>query len=108
MKGVAWKNSRETVDYSYQYVLQIDEIKGVREESRILKELQDWKKYGTGYSPQSKTTTIIFKKRFETEVSWKSWARNFPYHLEEITEKTGKKKPYKLGLDYNKGKDTSK
>ena len=102
MKGVAWKNSRETSD-TYQYVLQIDGITGVRDESRILKELNDWHEYGHGYSPKSKTSTIIFKKRFETEESWKCWARKFPYSLEEITEKTGRKKPYKLGLEYNKG-----
>ena len=99
MRGVAWKDARANTE-ELQYVLQVEDIKGVREENRIVKFLSDWNSYGFGYSPKDRTQTIMFKKEFETEGEWKRWARKFPHILEEITEKTGKKKPYKLGLDY--------
>ena len=99
MKGVAWKNSRLDTDKCI-YVLQVDDIKGKRETSRLLKEVSGWNCTGTAYDPTTKTESLIFKKGFETESEWKSWARKFPYLLEEITEKTGRKKPYKLGLEY--------
>ena len=99
MKGTAWRNARLLTD-DYYYVLQIDEIKGKRDENRLLKDTREWELYGEGYDPTSKTRTLMFKRSFETEGDWKRWARTFPHELEEITEKTGRKKPYKLGLEY--------
>lgn len=99
MKGVAWKEKRVENDY-LMYVLQIDNIKGIRQQNRLLKDVDGWECTGNAYDPRSKTESLIFKRAFETESKWKSWARNFPYILEEITEKTGRPKPYKLGLDY--------
>ena len=101
MKGVAWKNLRlNAEECEFVYVLQVDEIKGIRESNRLLKALDGWQQTGSAYDPTSKTESFIFKKGFATEREWKSWARQFPYLLEEITEKTGRKKPYKLGLEY--------
>jgi hypothetical protein len=99
MKAVAWKNFRLKND-SLLYVLQVDGIKGIREQNRLLKVVDGWEFTANGYDPKTKTETLIFKKVFETETAWKRWARKFPYLLEEITEKTGKVKPYKLGLAY--------
>jgi hypothetical protein len=99
MKGTAWRNTRVLTN-DYHYVLQIDEIKGKREENRLLKDTPEWRPYGEGYDPVTKTKTIMFKRAFNTENEWKSWARSFPYELEEITEKTGRLKPYKLGAAY--------
>tara|TARA_Y100001938_G_C8057670_1_gene415374 strand:- start:712 stop:1047 length:336 start_codon:yes stop_codon:yes gene_type:complete len=99
MKSVAWKNTRlDTNDLLY--VLQVDEIRGVRQHNRLLKDVVGWECTGNAYDPKSKTESLIFKRAFQTEAEWKSWARQFPYILEEITEKTGRPKPYKLGLDY--------
>jgi len=99
MKGVAWKNSRIDSDECV-YILQVDEIKGKREYNRLLKEVSGWNCTGTAYDPSTKTESYLFRRGFSTEGEWKTWARKFPYFLEEITEKTGRKKPYKLGLDY--------
>ena len=99
MKGVAWKNTRLTND-DFLYVLQVDEIKGVRQQNRLLKDVAGWECTGNAYDQKSKTESLIFKRIFRTESAWKVWARQFPYVLEEITEKTGRPKPYKLGLDY--------
>ena len=99
MKSVAWKNTRLDSN-DLLYVLQVDEIKGVRQHNRLLKDVDGWQCTGNAYDPKSKTESLIFKRTFGTEAEWKSWARKFPYILEEITEKTGRPKPYKLGLDY--------
>ena len=99
MNAVAWKNNRLMSD-SLLYILQVDGIKGVREHNRLSKVTGDWEMTATAYDPKSKTETLIFKRVFETETDWKKWARKFPYLLEEITEKTGRLKPYKLGLAY--------
>ena len=41
MKSVAWKNTRlDTNDLLY--VLQVDEIKGVRQHNRLLKDVDGW------------------------------------------------------------------
>ena len=101
MKGVAWKNLRlNMTGAECVYVLQVDEVKGIREGNRLMKILDGWHITGTAYDPKSKTESYIFRRGFNTENEWKSWARKFPYLLEEITEKTGRKKPYKLGLEY--------
>jgi hypothetical protein len=39
------------------------------------------------------------ESEFEEESQWINWARSFPYKLVEMG-KSGKMKPYKLGLDY--------
>jgi len=83
----------------------IDEAVGSIEERRVaadrlLKDVDGWECTGNAYDPKSKTESLIFKRIFRTEAEWKTWARSFPYVLEEITEKTGRPKPYKLGLDY--------
>ena len=99
MKGVAWKNTRLVTD-DFLYVLQVDEIKGIRQTNRLLKDVQGWECTGNAYDPKTKTESLIFKRVFSTETDLKSWARKFPYSLEEITEKTVKVKPYLLGLAY--------
>tara|TARA_R110000824_G_scaffold359488_1_gene547039 strand:- start:647 stop:1033 length:387 start_codon:yes stop_codon:yes gene_type:complete len=99
MKGVAWKNSRVATD-NFVYILQVDEIKGVRQQNKLLKDVVGWDCTGNVYDPKSKTESLLFKRNFRTETEWKAWARKFPYVLEEITEMTGRPKPYKLGLDY--------
>jgi hypothetical protein len=99
MEAVAWKNNRLTND-NLLYVLQVDGIKGIREHNSLSKILDGWEITANAYDPKSKTETLIFKRDFKAEADWKRWARKFPYLLEEITEKTGKQKPYKLGLAY--------
>lgn len=97
MKAVAWKE-RKTND-KIMYVLQVDGIKGIRNENKVTKDLSGWHAYAEGYDAANKAKTIIFKNYFDTEDDWKKWAREFPYLLTEIG-KSGKEKPYKLGLDY--------
>ena len=99
MNGVAWKNTKYDMDGDV-YILQVDGIKGVREKNKLLKSLDGWQCTGSGYSPKDKTEFLLFRRVFNTEKEWKNWARKFPFLLIEETEKTGRKKPYKLGLEY--------
>ena len=66
MKGVAWKNTRLEND-DFLYVLQVDEIKGVRQQNRLLKEVNGWVCTGNAYDPKSKTESLIFSRIFQTE-----------------------------------------
>jgi len=97
VKGIAWKDFRK--GDQYYYVIQVNEIKGKREENRVKKYFKDWSMHGDGYDPSKKEVTLMFRKNFSSEDEWKSWARSFPHRLVEVG-KSGKNKPYKLGLDY--------
>lgn len=97
MEAVAWKHFRNGNDYFY--VIQLDNIKGIRQKNEMEKYLKDWNRHGEGFNPKNKRVTLLFRKSFESDESWKSWAQSFPYTLVELG-KSGKKKPYKLGLDY--------
>lgn len=82
------------------YVVQVDKIKGKRSENKLRKDMSDWNLCGDGFNPRTKETTLIFKKEFESEKEWLIWGRKFPYSLVEISSRTSKPKPYKLGLAY--------
>jgi hypothetical protein len=97
MEAVAWKHFRSGKDYFY--VIQLNGIKGTRQKKEIEKFLKDWNLHGEGFNPKDKRMTLLFQKSFDSDESWKSWAQLFPYTLVELG-KSGKKKPYKLGLDY--------
>lgn len=97
MKGVAWKVFRK--DDRFFYVVQLNEIKGKREENKIKKIFKEWRFHGEGFDPKKKEVTLLFRKGFSTEDEWKAWARSFPHELVEVG-KSGKQKPYKLGTAY--------
>ena len=97
MKITAWKTSR--IGEKYFYTMQIDNIKGVREENKVKKMFSEWKLQAEGYTPKSKTSTLIFMRSFGSDQDWIDWARQIPYPLVEVG-KSGKEKPYKLGLNY--------
>jgi hypothetical protein len=97
MTCTAWKDFKKGDDFVY--VIQLDGIRGKREENRMRKYFESWRYRGDGYDPSNKVTTLFFHKMFPSEDEWKSWARSFPHILVEVG-KSGKRKPYKLGFDY--------
>ena len=99
MSATGWKHLRID-DSEIIYMVQVDKIKGKRKENKLFKDMSDWSLCGDGFNPKTKETMYIFKKAFESEKEWKSWGRSFPYNLVEISPKSSKRKPYKLGLEY--------
>ena len=99
MQAIAWKTYHSKT--KLVYLIQVEDIKGVRQEKKILKQLEEseWKLFADGYNPKKNTRTLILESEFEEESQWINWARSFPYKLVEMG-KSGKMKPYKLGLDY--------
>jgi hypothetical protein len=97
MEAVAWKHFRS--GDTYFYVVQINNIKGVRAENRVKKDFKDWDFHGEGFDPKKKAITLMFRRGFTGDDDWIEWAREFPHDLIEVG-KSGKKKPYKLGSDY--------
>lgn len=99
MSATGWRHLKNNND-KIVYVVQVDKIKGKRKENKLLKDMSDWNLCGDGFNPKTKEATFIFKKEFDSEKDWLTWGRNFPYNLIEISTRTSKKKPYKLGLEY--------
>jgi|TARA_R110002051_G_scaffold23599_1_gene59375 hypothetical protein len=97
MKGVAWKDFKN--GDKYFYVIQLNGIRGKREEKKIKKIFKEWKFHGEGFDPKKKEITLLFRKGFTSDDEWKSWARSFPHELIEVG-KSGKKKPYNLGAAF--------
>ena len=83
----AWKT--QTGDGASLYKLQVDKIFGVRIEKRVLKYLNDWTLGGNGYHPRTKEITLFFSKEFISDEAWKIWAKEFPWKLSEISQRSG-------------------
>ena len=103
MNATAWKYVKN--NDGIIYTIQIDGVKGTRNENKLLKELKEWRSFGRGYDPVAKARTLMFNRTFLSDAEWKKWARTFPYVLVEIGTNSGKPKPYKLGLDYIESKN---
>jgi hypothetical protein len=101
MEAIAWKHFRS--GDVYYYVVQVNNIKGIRAENRVKKDFKDWEFHGEGFDPKVKMTTLMFRKGFSGDDDWINWARQFPHSLVEVG-KSGKRKPYKLGADYMNSK----
>ena len=99
MSATGWKHLKKS-DREIVYIVQIDHIRGKRKTNKLLKEMDGWNLCGDGFNPKTSETTLIFKKSFDSEKDWMSWGRSFPHNLVEISPKSSKKKPYKLGLEY--------
>ena len=105
VKATAWKHS--VPGTTAMYILQIDHITGKRKENRIRKEFKEWTTHGEGYNAKTREATLIFKKEFESELAWKTWARDAVFELIEIGPRSGKPKGYKLGAAYQAKKNGS-
>lgn len=97
MEAVAWKNYKS--NGKYYYILQVNGIPGVRAEKKVKSILEGWRSHGEGYDPVKKQSTLLFMRGFESDENWIEWGRLFPYSLVEVG-KSGKTKPYKLGVAY--------
>lgn len=99
VSATGWRHLRNSDD-KIVYVVQVDKIMGKRSENRLRKDMSDWNLCGDGFNPRTRETMLIFKKEFDSEKEWLSWGREFPYSLIEISARSSKPKPYKLGLAY--------
>ncbi len=99
MKGTAWKHFKDAKNH--YYIMQINGIKGKREENKVRKYMtgETLKFFGEGFDPKSKESVLLFEKPFESNEEWLEYARELPFSLVELNNK-GNKKAYKLGADY--------
>jgi len=100
MRTSAWSGRKEK-NGKYIYTLQVDDLKGVREAKRVIKELTKagWEIVGEGVG-KNNIFLCIFNKEFETQAEWIAWARNTDYPIVEYNNKN-KKKSIKLGSFYS-------
>lgn len=98
IKGRAWKTTAEKNSPNCFYRMQIDGIKGVREESRVEKAMADWSNAGDGYNAKTKETTLFFRKDFGSVENFIAWGKNFQeFPLEELDKHGEVKKYVKIG-----------
>ena len=75
------------------YRLQIEGIKGKRMKNKVLSAVDGWRQVGYGWTKDEKET-LLLSRRFEEPNSWLSWARQFPFELQELN-RNGKSKKIK-------------
>jgi len=97
MRATAWK-LKTTNKEEFIYQLQIDEIKGKRKMNNATKAVEDWQFFAEGYNPKNKMSMLLVQREFPTESAWISWAREFPFILQEING-MGNPKQIKLGIE---------
>jgi len=85
MEAVAWKSSRD--ESGYKYNIQIDKIKGKRNENKIRKLMDGWTIYAEGFNIKEKEVILGFSRKFESSRDWLIWAKTFPYRLLEETKR---------------------
>ena len=64
MQAVAWKSSSD--EDGYKYKIQIDKIKGKRNENRIRKLMDGWTIYAEGFNIKEKEVILGFSRKFES------------------------------------------
>tara|TARA_R100000152_G_C6766973_1_gene192089 strand:- start:19 stop:381 length:363 start_codon:yes stop_codon:yes gene_type:complete len=106
MEATAWKINTDTTGACI-YQMQIEQIKGQRERNRVNKLVSDWEVFAEGYDAANKATLLVLRKSFSNVSSWVSWARQFPYSLQELNNK-GNPKSIKLGLAAQKRQRSTK
>jgi len=106
MQAIAWRVQTEDKE-KFSYRLQIDGIRGIRAQNRILKIVEQWNPSGEGYCPRNNEAILFFTRTFETVQSWIKWAKQYPYELIEV-KKDGTPKPIKLGAAARKRKKGTK
>jgi hypothetical protein len=96
--ATAWVFERR--DTYYVYRIQFENIKGKRENKRIIKAMtkEGCELVGNGYSKGGEFI-LIFDKKIESRDKWIDWARQLSYPLVELNSKMNPK-PTKLGSYY--------
>ena len=102
MQATVWRTETENKK-EFNYMLQVEGIKGVRAKKRVLKSFDDWRTTGEGFSG-TKERVLIFSRTFDNARSWTKWAKQFPYELVEL-KKDGTLKPIKRKTTNKKKKE---
>ena len=106
MQAFAWKLATKDKK-NPEYMLQVNNISGIRARNKALKAVQGWKMFGSGRDPDNKNELLIFTRKFDTIREWIKWAKEFPFSLQELN-RNNKPKPIKLGLQHQKTKRRKK
>jgi hypothetical protein len=95
VKATIWKvYSNEDGNH---YHLQIEGIKGKRVKNKVLSAVTGWREVGRGWTKEQEETLLLSRK-FKEPNSWRSWANQFPFELQEVN-RNGKSKKFKKKED---------
>ena len=95
MQAIAWKETND--DPGVKYRIQINDIPP-RSVKKVQHNMKDWSQAGSGYRTTNKTEVFLYVKTFDSVAAWRTWAKKFPYKLQEVDE-NGKAKKIKLGIE---------
>ena len=91
VKAVIWKVFSN--EEGSHYRLQIEGINGKRVKNKVMSAVDGWKHVGHGWTKDAKETLLLSRK-FEEPNSWLTWAREFPFEIQELN-RNGKIKKIK-------------
>ena len=75
------------------YHLQIEGIRGKRVKNKVLSAVDGWRQVGHGWTKEEEETLLLSRK-FKEPNSWRVWANQFPFELQEVN-RNGKAKKFK-------------
>jgi len=97
LKATAWRMPTDEKN-EYLYHLQV-RGRDKRQQRKLLRILKEWKNIAFGWNPKdNKEFMLLFSKCFNNSKDWVSWAKTFPFELQELNPLNDKPKKIKLGL----------
>lgn len=98
IQGQAWKVTQEKNSPECIYRMQVNGIKGVREENRVEKAMAGWELAGDGYNGKTGETTLFFRRDFGSVDKFIAWGKSFQeFPLEELDKHGDVKKYVRIG-----------
>jgi len=92
VKATIWKVFSD--EEGNHYRLQIEGIKGKRVKNKVLSATSGWREVGFGWTKNQEEETLLLSRNFKEPNSWRSWANQFPFELQEVN-RNGKFKKFK-------------
>ena len=88
---VAWRVEPPSPGDEVTYTVQT-KSKKLREVKSIFSSKKDWSFVGEGYDPKRKEYILLFRRTFLNKKSWIDFAQTVAHAIEEISQRTGKRK----------------
>jgi len=91
MKIVAWRQNADE-EGLLTYKLQLEGVLSSKQRKKILSELREWKEVGYGWQKNEKSELRLYSRKFQSKDSWVSWAKAFPFDLQEVNRNGNQRK----------------
>jgi len=98
IEGRAWKTTTEKNADDCFYRIQVNGILGIRQETQVVKALDDWEQAGGGHNNKTGEDILFFVRDFGTVDKFMSWGKRFDaFPIVELDKNGDPKKYVKIG-----------